>query len=116
MAPIPALRLDSGMAEWTFLTNHAHVLVCLARDPYAPIGSLAEQVGIDEGAVDGILEELVAGGYVEEQTEHRRLVRRVVRRDRPLRHPVEAHHPVSRLLDAVEEPAERLERRIRGGD
>ena len=102
--------------EWTFLTNHAHVLVCLARDPYAAVGPLAQQVGIDDDAVDEILRDLVGSGYVLEQRERGRLVRRVVARGLPLRHPVEAHHSVGRLLDAVQSAADVLAVRIRGGD
>lgn len=101
---------------WTFLTNHAHVLVCLARDPYAGLPSLADQVGVDGAAVEDILRDLVSSGYVLEQHEGGRLVRRVVARGLPLRHPVEAHHSVGRLLAAVQSPAEVLAERVRGGD
>ena len=85
------------MAGWTFLTNHAHVLVAIARDPEARLRDIAEQVGITERAAQGIVRDLYEHGYV-----HRE---RVGRRNRyqldetlPLRHPLEAAHDVGVLL------------------
>jgi hypothetical protein len=83
--------------EWTFLTNHAHVLVAIARDPEARIRDLAAQVGITERAAQGIVHDLVEAGYLTRE--------RVGRRNRyeidaslPLRHPLEREHDVSVLL------------------
>ena len=47
-------------AHWTFLTNHGHVLLCLAGDPTLRRRDLAERVGITERAVGTILAELEA--------------------------------------------------------
>lgn len=89
--------------SWTFLTNHAHVLLCLARDPDLRIRDLATQVGITERAVQRILHDLVEAGYLGVQKTGRRN-HYTVRADQPLRHPVEAHADVSRLVALVAAP------------
>ena len=43
---------------WTFLSNHAHVLVCLARDPELRLREIAELVGITERAASSIIADL----------------------------------------------------------
>jgi DNA-binding transcriptional ArsR family regulator len=88
---------------WTFLSNHGHVLVCLARDPGVRVRDMAARVGISERAVLRILGELVAADYVRRKREGRRN-RYAVRADLPLRHPVEAHRRVGDLVDAVGAP------------
>lgn len=82
---------------WTFLTNHAHVVVCLVKDPTMRIRHLALAVGITERAVQRILGELEAGGIVEKTREGRRNRYRV-RLDSRLRHPLEAHCTVCDLM------------------
>lgn len=88
------------MAEWTFLTNHAHVLVLLHDDPELRLRDLAAAVGITERATQRIVSDLVEGGYV---TRHRSGRRNTytVHPAIPLRHPLEDHHSVGELLDAV---------------
>ena len=92
--------MSGDRAPWTFLTNHAHVLILLARDGEIRMRDVAERVGITERAVQLIVAELVAADYVEIQKDGRRNSYRV-RRDRPLRHPVEAHRQVGHLLKLV---------------
>ena len=58
--------------DWTFLTNYGHVLVALSKDPTARMRDLAEQVGITERAVQQIVGELVAHGYVVREKSGRR--------------------------------------------
>ncbi len=87
-------------AHWTFLTNHGHVLLCLARAPDRRIRELAEDVGITERAVQRILRDLTDGGYLSVEKEGRRN-HYVVRDEAPLRHPVEARHTVGELLGAL---------------
>ncbi len=99
------------MSDWTFLTDHAHVLVLLARDPRTRVPALAEQLGVGEDEVERILADLRAAGYVEERSGGGPTVR-VIDRRRPLRHPIEAHHEVGRLLDAVQTPSELLTERL----
>ncbi len=85
---------------WTFLTNHAHVLLCIARDPQVRIRDLAPQVGITERAVQRILAELEEAGYLTHQREGRRNTYRV-RPNQPFRHPVERHRKIALLLAIV---------------
>lgn len=93
------------MAEWTFLTNHSHVLVCLADDPDLRIRDIAERVGITERATQRIVAELTAGGYLEKHRDGRRN-RYTVALDQPLRHPVEGTHTIGELLRAVAAPGD----------
>jgi hypothetical protein len=90
-------------AAWTFLTNHAHVLLLIAEDPAIRLRDVAEKVGITLRAVQRIVADLEAGAYLE----RRRFGRRnqyQVNRERPLRHPVEAHRSVGGLLALIHEP------------
>ena len=84
-------------APWTFLTNHAHVLLCIARDPQARIRDLAERVGITERAVQRIVAELEEDGYLTHERDGRRNSYRV-KASMPLRHPVERRSKVAALL------------------
>jgi hypothetical protein len=93
-----ALLVDEG--SWTFLTNHSHVLICLARDPKLRLRDLAEQVGITERAVQGIVKDLVAAGCLTRYREGRRNRYDIVA-DRPMRHRVERQHVVGDLLGAM---------------
>jgi DNA-binding MarR family transcriptional regulator len=88
------------VAEWTFLTNHAHVLVCLSDDESLRVRDIAERIGITERAVVRILGELVDAEYVEKFRDGRRNHYRILR-DQPLRHPLESRHTVGDLLDSV---------------
>jgi len=85
---------------WTFLSNHAHVLICVARDPQLTIRELSDVVGITERAVQRILGELSSEGYLQKEREGRNN-RYVLDPDRPLRHPVEASHTVGTLIRAM---------------
>lgn len=91
----PALQPD-----WTFLTNHAHVLLCIARDPEARMREVADLVGITERAVQRIVADLAAAGYLERIRTGRRN-RYKVNVDVPLRHPIERHRRVSSLIALV---------------
>ncbi|MEM9881286.1 MAG: winged helix-turn-helix domain-containing protein [Planctomycetota bacterium] len=85
---------------WTFLSNHSHVLVLLAAEPDLRLRDLAERVGITERAVQKIVADLEAGGVLTRQRDGRRN-HYLVHRDRPLRHPVEAHRTVADLIGMV---------------
>lgn len=87
--------------EWTFLSNHAHVLLCLSRDPEVLMREVAELVGITERAVQRIVADLEADGFIEREKDGRRNVYRVDRR-KHLRHPLEAHRRVDALLGLIE--------------
>jgi len=86
---------------WTFLTNHAHVLLCLAQDPETRLRDVAERVGITERAVQRIVQDLEDGGFIEREKIGRRN-RYAVRADLPLRHPIERHRTVASLLALIE--------------
>lgn len=95
--PVPA----TGQAHaWTFLSNHAHALICLARDGDCRVRDLALRIGITERAVQRILADLEAAGYLVRERHGRRNHHRLVL-DRPMRHPVEAAHTVGELVDAL---------------
>ncbi len=88
------------MAEWTFLTNHAHTLLCIARDPGLRLRDVAERVGVTERAAQRIVSDLVDAGYLDRQREGRRNFYRV-RADQPLRHPVEGGHQIGEILTVL---------------
>ena len=89
---------DAGSKPgWTFLTNHAHVLVCLAEEPDVRGRDIATRVGITERAAQAIVADLVAAGYVTRVKEGRRNRYRV-HPEAPLRHPLESDHTVGELL------------------
>ena len=60
------------MAQWSFLTNHAHVLLCIAHDPASRLRDIADAVGITERAAHRIVAELVDEGYVSRERRGRR--------------------------------------------
>lgn len=91
---------EESAPGWTFLTNHAHVLICLAADPEARLREIAQAVGITERAVQRILSELEEAGYIEREREGRRNRYRLDRR-LPLRHPLEAHRSIGTLLELL---------------
>lgn len=91
---------DTTRPGWTFLTNHGHVLVCIASDPGIRGRDIAGRVGITERAAQAIIADLVAGGYVRRTKVGRRNHYEIVP-DQPLRHPVEQPHRVGELLAGV---------------
>lgn len=91
--------------HWTFLSNHGHVLVCLAQNPDARLRDVAQAVGITERAVQKIVSDLEEAGVVVREREGRRNRYRL-HVDRPLRHPIEAHRTVGALLGMVLDRAE----------
>lgn len=96
-------------ASWTFLTNHAHVLLCIAEDPAARMRDLAEKVGITERAVHRIVDDLEQAGYVSRSREGRRN-HYAVHGEVPLRHPVERHRTAASLIALVEPARKRRPR------
>lgn len=96
---------DHSRGRWTFLTNHAHVLVCIARDPDVRLRDIAQWVGITERAAQGIVGDLVDGEYVTRTRVGRRntySVNEVL----PLRHALEADQDIGGLLQAVSPTAQ----------
>jgi predicted transcriptional regulator len=87
-------------ATWFFFTNHANVLLCVARDPEARARDIAERVGITERAAQRILSDLLAEGYLSKIKEGRRN-RYTVNRKGHLRHPSFRELEIGPLLDIL---------------
>ena len=90
----------SPARHWTFLSNHAHVLVCLALDPDARLRDVALSVGITERAVQKIVSDLEQAGVIVRERAGRRNSYRL-NLDVPLRHALESHKTVGILLSLV---------------
>ena len=60
------------MASWSFLTNHARVLLCIARDPGTRLRDIAASLCITERSAHGIVNDLADAGYVVKQKDGRR--------------------------------------------
>ena len=88
------------LPPWTFFSNHAHVLICIASTPDIRLADIASRVGIGERAVHRIVHDLVDAGYLSPTRVGRRNVY-TVHLDRPLRHPLEAHHRVSAVIEPL---------------
>ena len=91
---------STAPASWDFLTNHAHVLTCIAEDPGIRLRDIAAAVGITERAAHRILSELVEEGYVRRER-HGRRNRYTIVSDRPLRHPLVQQREVGDLLEIL---------------
>lgn len=84
-------------AAWTFLTNHGHVLVCIAQHGDVRISQIADLVGIGERAAHRIVGDLVRDGYVVRHKDGRRNTY-AVDFERPLRHPLESEHTIGEIF------------------
>jgi predicted ArsR family transcriptional regulator len=90
----------SNDKHWTFLTNHAQVLLCLADDSEIRLRDVAERVGITERAAQRILADLVETGYVRS----RRVGRRnhyTVDRGQAMRHTAQFGQEIGPLIDLL---------------
>ena len=90
----------TGSTQWTFLTNHAHVLLAIARDHDVRLREIASQVGITERAVQKIIAELEESGALTKSRDGRRN-HYEVNADVSLRHPMESHRTLSALVQMV---------------
>lgn len=99
---------DQG--RWTFLTNHAHVLLCLAQSPGVTMRDVAVNVGVTERAVQRIVHDLEAAGYLTRRRSGRQNEYEIDP-SLPLRHPVEAHQTVGELLALAQADAPASRRR-----
>jgi predicted transcriptional regulator of viral defense system len=91
-------------SDWTFLSNHGHVLLSIDQEPGIRLRDVADRVGITERAVQRIVTDLEQAGYLSRAREGRRN-HYSVHADRPLRHPVVAHRDVSFLLGLFVRPS-----------
>ena len=88
------------MGDWTFFSNYGHVLVCLARDRQARLRDVAADVGITERAVQKIVRDMQEAGIITVSKQGRCNRYRINRR-KSLRHGLESHCSVGKLLNLV---------------
>jgi len=87
----------AGHQKWTFLSHHAHILICLHRDPTVRIRDLAFNVGITERAIMGNIQDLESAGIIVRTKEGRRNEYKI-NKDIPLRHKLKSNKTVGDLL------------------
>lgn len=97
---LTAAAKSAEPAGWTFLSNHAHVLLLLATGEDLRVRDIATRVGITERAVQKIMMELEAGQVLTRTRDGRRN-RYAIHAEVHLRHPVEAHRTVGDLIRLV---------------
>jgi predicted ArsR family transcriptional regulator len=85
---------------WVFLSNHAHVLLCIARDPDTRTRDIADQVGITERAAQRLVSDLIAEGYLT-RTKLGRRNRYQINRHGHLRSPAFQDLEIGPLLDLL---------------
>lgn len=98
--------------SWTFLTNHAHVLVCITHDPGIRVREIAARVGITERATQRIVADLAREGYIEKARIGRRTTYTINGR-LPLRHPLEENREIGALLEVLSVRASPRQRKSR---
>jgi predicted ArsR family transcriptional regulator len=91
------------MSDWTFFSNYGHVLVCLARNNQVRLRDVALEVGITERAVQKIVKDMQEAGFLTVSKQGRRNRYRINRR-KSLRHGLESHCNVGKLLALVTKP------------
>jgi hypothetical protein len=94
-----------GRPPWSFLTNHAQVLACIARDPGIRLREIGDTIGITERAVHRIVDELDAAGYLARERRGRRS-HYTVRSHVPLPDPLARGQKVGDLLRILTEGAD----------
>ena len=88
------------MAKWSFLTNHARALVCIAADPGVRLRDIADTLAITERTAYGIVTDLAAGGYVVKNREGRRN-RYQIQADLPMREPGTRERTIGEILELL---------------
>ena len=88
------------MANWTFLTNHARVLLCIAHDPGVRLRDIAASLGITERSAYGIVTDLAQAGYIVKQKDGRRN-RYEIQAHLPLPEPTSRDRTVGEVLDLL---------------
>jgi len=88
------------MASWSFLTNHARALLCIAHDPGVRLRDIAALVGITERSAHDIVTDLVDAGYVVKDKDGRRNRYRI-QEHLPLRDPISPERTIGEILDLL---------------
>jgi DNA-binding IclR family transcriptional regulator len=91
------------MSEWTFLTNHAQVLLCIARNGRLTAKEIAGTVGITERTVQRILDDLEDAGYISRFRDGRKN-RYEIHQELPMRHPAQSGRAIRDLLELITLP------------
>jgi hypothetical protein len=113
VVPLYVVKPDSGsfllessryswsfVAEWSFLTNHARVLVCIAHDPGVRLRDIAATIGITERSAFSIVTDLTNDGYVAKHKDGRRN-RYQIQPHRPFRDAVATERTIGEVLDVL---------------
>jgi len=103
------------VAEWSFLTNHARVLMCIAHDPGIRLRDIASTLGITERTAYGIVTDLTEGGYVIKEKDGRRN-RYQIQAHVPLREPITRERTIGEVLDVLLGTGGRRRRPARVGE
>jgi predicted transcriptional regulator len=98
------------VAEWSFLTNHARVLMCIAHDPGIRLRDIASTLDITERTAYGIVTDLTEGGYVVKEKDGRRN-RYKIQAHVPLREPITRERTIGEMLDLLLDTNGRRRRR-----
>ena len=93
---------SKGMAKWSFLTNHARALVCIAHDPGVRLRDIAAALGITERSAYGIVTDLVEAGYIVKDKDGRRN-RYQIQGHLPLRESVGRERTIGEVLNVLVE-------------
>jgi predicted ArsR family transcriptional regulator len=88
------------MSQWTFLTNHAQVLLAIVRNPDQTAREIAHEVGITERAVQRLIRDLAQHGYITHERQGRNN-HYVVHFERPMRHPAQEGRSIRELVDLL---------------
>jgi predicted transcriptional regulator len=92
--------MSDAVPAWTFLTNHAQVLVCIAGDPGIRLRDIGDRVGITERAAHRIVGQLTEAGYITRQRNGRRN-QYSFNADVPLLDPIARDRNVGELVDVL---------------
>jgi DNA-binding IclR family transcriptional regulator len=101
------------MVHWSFLTNHARVLLCIAHDPGLRLRDIATTLDITERSAYGIITDLTEGGYVVKEKEEKdgRRNRYQIQAHLPLGEPTSRERTIGEVLDLLVDTNTRSRRR-----
>jgi DNA-binding MarR family transcriptional regulator len=100
------------VADWSFLTNHARVMLCIAHDPEARLRDIASTLGITERSAYGIVTDLADAEYVVKERDGRRN-RYQIQHHLPLREAASRERTIGEMLDLLGSTNGRKPRRSR---
>lgn len=101
-APKKKSANKSSSSNWSFLTNHLHVILCLHRNPEITVRNLAISTGVTERSVQRILNELAEAEAISRKREGRSNIYKINYKFR-LRHELERNHSIGELLELLKE-------------